>query len=161
MNAIKILMDQHREVEALFKEFENEESSERKQAIFDELADSLAAHAEIEEQIFYPGVKMKETEDLLRESVEEHLSVKRIIADAMQLDPEDEQFEAKLTTLQEQVEHHVGEEEGQLFPKVKKAMSDEELEELGIEMENLMATLMSEGEPRANVPDQTDEAAPV
>ena len=104
---------------------------------------------------------MDETEDLLREAVEEHLSVKRIIADAMELDPSDEQFEAKVTTLQEQVDHHVEEEEGDLFKKVKKAMDADELEALGTQMENLMAELMAEGEPRQNVPGETEEAAPV
>jgi hemerythrin superfamily protein len=161
VKAIKILQDQHREVEGLFEAFEKEEDARKKMAIFMEIADALAAHATIEEKVFYPGVKTDDTEELLREAVEEHLSVKRIISDLLEMDAEDEQFEAKVTALQEQVEHHVKEEETDLFTKVRKAMEDEELEEMGAQMENLMAELMAEGEPSKNVPMETGEAAPV
>ena len=86
----------------------------------EEIADALAVHATIEERHFYPAVKEKRTEEILFESVEEHLEIKRAIADLLALEAIDETFEAKVKVLQEDVEHHVEEEENQLFPKVER-----------------------------------------
>jgi hypothetical protein len=93
--------------------------------------------------------------------VEEHLAVKRLLTDLMEAGVEDAQFEAKMTVLKEQVEHHVEEEEKELFPKVRKACSKEELEDLGQRMETLAEELLAEGEPSKNVPGQTDSPAPI
>ena len=130
MNAIELLEQQHRDVEKLFKKIEKAEAGE-KERLFDELADNLAVHAAIEEQHFYPTTKDARTEELLQEAVEEHLAVKRIIADLLEMEPDDAQFDAKIKVLNEQVEHHVEEEEEELFPKVKKLRSKDELEDLG------------------------------
>ena len=121
MNAIDLLKSQHREVEKLFAELEKAKDSRQKQKLFGELADSLAGHATIEEHQFYPAVRAKRTEDILLESLEEHLGIKRVLADLLKIDANDKTFDAKLKVLKEQVEHHVGEEEKELFPKVKKA----------------------------------------
>jgi hypothetical protein len=163
MNAINLLDEQHNEVEQLFEEFEAVEDGgeEEKRKIFEEIADRMAIHASIEEKIFYPAVKVKSTEDILRESLEEHLSVKRLIADLMDTLPSDEQFDAKVTALKEQIEHHVKEEREEMFPKVRQLLTAEELEALGVEMEELAATMMSEPEPRANIPAETDVAPPL
>jgi hemerythrin superfamily protein len=161
MNAIKLLESQHREVEALFKKFEKTNRSATKERLVEELSDKLAVHAAIEERHFYPAVKDKQTEDLLRESLEEHLAAKRLIADLLDLGPDDENFEAKVKVLQEQIEHHVEEEEGELFPKVKKLMSADELEALGQEMTATQEELEAEQEPREAVRDETEEAAPL
>ena len=135
MNAIKMLKQQHREVEKLFKKLTATRTDETRRTAFEEIADALAVHATIEERHFYPGVKKQQTEDLLLESVEEHLEVKRLIADLMEMDAGDDQFEAKATVLQENVEHHVEEEEGEMFPKARKVLSEEEAEELGTRLE--------------------------
>jgi hemerythrin superfamily protein len=165
VNALKLLEDQHREVEDLFEEFESagDGAKKTKERIFKQIADALAVHAEIEEKLFYPEAKeaSEDLEDLLRESVEEHLSVKRIIADLLQAGVEDEQFDARVKVLKEQVEHHVEEEESELFPQVKKACDDSTLEDLGGRMEELAHELEAQGDPSKEIPGQTDQPAPI
>lgn len=160
MNAIELLETQHEEVKKLFKKCEKA-SGEAKRQLFEQIADDLAVHAAIEEKHFYPATKSARTEDLLQEAVEEHLSVKRIIADLLEMDPAEAQFDAKITVLQEQVEHHVKEEEGDLFPAVKKVLSSEQLEDLGVVMEDAAEELKAGGSPRDAVPGETGEAAPI
>ena len=160
MNAIDLLKQQHREVEKLFKKIEKAGPDE-KEKLFDGLGDALAVHAAIEEQHFYPATKDARTEELLEEAVEEHLSVKRIIADLLEMEPDDAQFDAKIKVLQEQVEHHVEEEEGELFPKVQKLHSKDELEDLGVLMEQTAEELKEQGAPRMEVPKETGAAAPI
>src|SRR5262245_11827961 len=106
MNALKMLKQQHLEVEKLFKQLEAAESAEPRRKRFDEIADALAIHAAIEERHFYPAVNSRQTEDILLESVEEHLQIKRVIADLLQMDAADDEFEAKVRVLRENVEHH-------------------------------------------------------
>jgi hemerythrin superfamily protein len=159
MSAIDMLEQDHREVEDLFEEFESAKGAAEKREIFEEIADKLAVHSTIEERHFYPAAKAKDTEDLLLEAAEEHLSAKRLIADLMALDAGDETFDAKVKVLQEQIEHHVEEEEGELFPKVKKLLDKESLDALEQEMTATREELLEEGEPREAVPAETDEAA--
>jgi hemerythrin superfamily protein len=161
MNAVKMLKQQHREVEQLFKQLEAASAAGPRRKAFEEIADALAVHATIEERHFYPGVKQKQTEEILFESVEEHLEIKRAIADLLTLDPEDETFEAKVKVLKEDVEHHVEEEETALFPKVEKLIDVETLEAIGLEMEETEEELLSEGNPRDAVPSETEAAAPL
>jgi hemerythrin superfamily protein len=160
MDATQLLTEQHTEVDNLFAKIEKAEGI-TKRRLFEQLADKLAAHAEIEEKIFYPGVMAKQTEELLLESVEEHLAMKRIIADLLTLDPDDGHFAAKITVLKEQVRHHAhDEEEKELFVKVRKLMSKDELEGMGGEMAARFNTLIDKA-PRRNVPAQTKTAAPL
>jgi hemerythrin superfamily protein len=161
VNAIELLEQQHREVEKLFEKIEKAESEEKKEELFDEMADALAVHAAIEEQHFYPATKDARTEELLTEAVEEHLAVKRIIADLLEMDPDDAQFDAKIRVLKENVERHVEEEEGELFPKVSKVHSKDELEDLGVLMEQTANELKAQGAPRMQVPMETGAAAPL
>jgi hemerythrin superfamily protein len=160
MGAIDMLEGQHREVEDLFAEFE-EAKDGQKRTVFLQIADKLAVHAAIEEKHFYPAAKAKDTEDLLLESLEEHLAVKRLIADLLNLKEGDETFEAKVTVLKEQVEHHVEEEEQELFPKVEKLLDETTLEALEQEMTATQEELLAKGSPRDQVPAETDEAAPI
>jgi hemerythrin superfamily protein len=160
MDAIALLKDQHREVELLFKQLESSKDNEQKQALFEELADNLAAHSAIEEEIFYPAAYAKRTKELLQEAVEEHLAVKRLLSDLLGMTPDDESFDAKVTVLKEQVEHHVKEEEGELFKKVKKELSSDELEALGAQMEEQFEAEMAD-DPSSKVPGQTGQAAPL
>ena len=160
MDAIELLKTQHQEVKGLFKRIEKAEEDE-KQDLFEQLADALAVHAAIEEKHFYPATKNARTEELLQEAVEEHLSAKRLIADLMEMSPEDPQFDAKVAVLEEQIEHHVEEEEKELFPKVRKMIGKEELEDLGMVMEDMAEELKASGAPRGSVPAETGSAAPL
>lgn len=160
MDAIELLETQHREVESLLKKCEKA-NGEAKRQLFEKIADDLAVHAAIEEKHFYPATRSARTEDLLQEAVEEHLSVKRIIADLLEMDPAEPQFDAKIKVLQEQVQHHVEEEERDLFPKVKKMLSEDELDDLAVVMEDLAQDLKKGGMPREQIPSETDEAAPL
>ncbi len=157
MNAITMLEKQHQEVKALFSKFENAKSSSEKKALFEEIADSLAVHTTIEEKIFYPAAYAKDTEDVLEEALQEHLGVKRLIVDLMETSPDDSTFDAKLKVMQEQVEHHVKEEEGTLFPDVRKRLDEPNLEQLGSRMQGLFTREMKAG-PSRNIGDQVDEA---
>jgi hemerythrin superfamily protein len=160
-NAIDMLEGQHREVEDLFAKLEKADRGERKQKLFTLIADKLAVHASIEEEAFYPAVKAKRTEDILLESLEEHLGIKRVLSDLIDLDASDATFDAKDKVLQEQVEHHVEEEEDDLFPKVKKIFDEETLVAIAQQMAMLQEELLAKGNPRLAVPTQTDEAAPL
>jgi hemerythrin superfamily protein len=162
MNALDLLKQQHEEVNKLFKKFEKLEEgaiAERRE-LFVMIADRLSAHATIEEQFFYPSIKTDKTEDIVREAVEEHLGVKRIIADLLEMEPTDENYSAKMKVLMENVEHHVEEEEDELFKMVKKVLDEDQLLALGVQMMAEYEELM-ESEPRNEVPMQTDTAAPV
>ena len=161
MDALDLLTEQHDEVEKLFDKIEATSDPDEKQDLFDELADKIAAHSAIEEKLFYPSVKTADTEDMLLESVEEHLAVKRLLADLLETDVEDEQFDAKLKVMKESIDHHAREEEeGKLFPKVKRLLGAEDREALGGEMAAMFETLL-EQHPRNEVPSQTDHAAPI
>ena len=161
MDAIALLKKQHREVTALFKRFEKARSAKQRQQAFEAIADALAIHATIEERHFYPAVKRKNTEGVLLESVEEHLQIKRVIADLLKLDTGDAAFLAKAKVLQDDVEHHVEEEEEELFPKVQKLFAKEDLESLAEDMRQTETELRGEGNPRASVPGETERAAPL
>jgi hemerythrin superfamily protein len=160
MDATKLLKSQHSEVKALFEKYESAKSSNQKQTLFEQIADALAGHCTIEEKIFYPSVYTGRLADALEEAVEEHLAAKRILAELLAMKAGDEQFDAKMTLLQEEIEHHVEEEEGSLFPKVKKNVPAEELSAMGDQMKALFDEL-KQGEPRKNVPGETDAADPL
>jgi hemerythrin superfamily protein len=131
MNAIELLESQHREIERLFSRIEKVTKPDAREKLFVTIADKLAIHAAIEEHRFYPAVKEKRTEDLLLEALEEHLRIKRVLADLLEREVSDESFDAKIKILREQVEHHFGEAESDLFPKVRKLLAEDELDALG------------------------------
>src|SRR2546423_14353691 len=158
MDAIELLMQKHRDVEDLFEEIEEAEASEKRE-IFEEIADQLTIHATIEERHFYPAVKDDErTSALVMESLEEHLAVKRLLADLLDIEPKDATFDAKIAVLKEQVQHHVKEEEKELFPKVRKALDAEILTALAQEMTATQEALLDEGEPPRLIKEQTAAA---
>lgn len=157
MDAIKMLTQQHRQMEAAFKALE-EASASTRATKFPDVADVLMSHVLVEERVFYPAVKAKRTEDILLESLEEHLSLKRLVADLVELSADDASFEAKLHVLEEQAKHHHEEEEEKLFPKVKKLLSAEELDQLGTKMAAAQKALLTEA-PRDLASAQVDEAA--
>lgn len=159
-DAIELLKSQHDEVDALIGKIEKAHG-DQKATLFAELADNLAAHAKIEETIFYPAAMARQTEELLLESTEEHLSIKRALADMLITDVADPRFDALLTVLKEQVRHHArDEEEKELFPKVRKLMSADELAALGGELLAQFDTLIKTN-PSRGVPEETACPAPL
>ena len=139
MDAITLLKNDHRLVEKLFKEIEKGDGNREK--LFKELKNELDVHAQIEEQLFYPAVRdAKQTHEIVLESFEEHKQVKMVLMDLEKADKNTEHWLAGLKVLMEDVQHHVGEEENELFPKVKdKVLSKEELDDLGKRMEAMKA----------------------
>ena len=160
-DAIELLTLQHRVVEEMFDEIAQQKpGSVAHRRLFGDLADALAVHATIEEKIFYPSVKRSETEDLLVESVEEHLEVKRILATLLET-AQDGDVSAELEELAGLTEEHVIEEEQELFPKVRQLLAADELRELARRMTELESVLRRAGEPRAHIPEETEQAAPI
>ncbi len=159
VDVLALLTSQHAEVDALFAKLEAGKGE--RSALFYELADKLAAHATIEEKIFYPAVMSKQTNDMLHESVEEHLELKRVLADMITMKLDDDQFMAKLEVLKENVSHHAHEEEeDKLFPILRRSMSVDTLAALGNECLAMFEELMPK-HPYKNVPDETAKAAPL
>ncbi len=158
MDAIDLLERHHRQLEQQFSALKKSDSPSMEG--FKAASDLLVSHITIEEQQFYPAVKAKRTEDILLESLEEHLSLKRVLSDLLALTPDDPQFSPKLHVLAEQLEHHHKEEEDHLFPRVKKLLDAEAREELGARM-NQQLEQMQHRDPRELVHDQTDAAAPL
>jgi len=158
MDAIDLLESHHRELEKQFSALKKSDKPDADD--FKAASDLLVSHITIEEQQFYPAVKAKRTEDILLESLEEHLSIKRVLADMLDLRSDDPQFGPKLHVLAEQLEHHHKEEEDDLFPKAKKLLDSDAREALGASMEAKLAELKHQA-PRKLVHDQTDAAAPL
>lgn len=161
VDAIDYLISQHRSLENLLDKALDEQDANARGALFAKVADELTVHISSEEQVFYPAVNACRTEDALLESLEEHLSLKRLMADLLELDPSERTFEPKFKVLAEQTEHHHKEEEEHLFPDVRKMMGPEQLQDLARRMQALQKDLRLEGAPREAVADQTAEAAPL
>ena len=144
-DALEFLKSQHREVEDLFKQFEklgDEGPSEEKEPIVRMACEKLTVHASIEEEIFYPAAReIDDVESLLNEAEVEHNTAKDLIATLDSMDASDPMFSATFTVLSEYIKHHVKEEEGELFTKVKK--SDLDLDALGQELAAQADELMS------------------
>ena len=133
MKATDLLKKQHRQVEKLFKEAEKAQPRQRRQ-LMDQIAEQLKLHTRIEEEIFYPAVRelgTSKAEEMMNEALEEHHVVDLVLAELPDVDPEDERFEAKMTVLSELVQHHVEEEEGEVFPMAEKKLGAERIKELG------------------------------
>lgn len=125
----------------LFKKYEKLEDTQEKKMMAEEICMELTVHTEVEEEIFYPAVRMKiKDEDLMNEAEVEHASAKDLIAQIQGMDAEDPMYDAKVIVLGEYINHHVEEEEKEMFPKVKKAKMD--LEELGERMKMRKQELM-------------------
>lgn len=133
-DAISLLKADHRHVEDLLKKFEKAKDEDTQAEIAAQICEELTAHAQVEEEIFYPAVReaMPELEDLLDEALVEHGSVKQLIADIEELEAGDPLFKARVTVLGEYVKHHVQEEEKEMMTKVKKSELD--LEAMGAEI---------------------------
>ena len=139
IDAVELLTKQHREVEDLFEQFEKagDNAKDKKKKLADEICNALTMHTMIEEEIFYPatraaGEESEETEDMVDEAIVEHASAKDLIQQLQEMNPEDDLYDAKVKVLSEQIEHHVKEEEEEMFEKARKSGLD--LIALGQEM---------------------------
>jgi hemerythrin superfamily protein len=143
-DAIAMLTADHKKVKKLFADFDKLKdagSDEDKASIVDQICNELKIHTELEEEIFYPAVrKAIDDGDLMDEALVEHAGAKDLIAQLEDASPEDDLYDAKVTVLGEQIDHHVKEEEGDMFPKAKKAKVDTEA--LGATMLKRKITLM-------------------
>ena len=147
MDAIGILTRQHREMEHLFAQWMKASTQDEKHHLFTGVADQLSIHITTEEQIFYPAVKAKRTEDILLESLEEHLSLKRLLADLIQLYMNEQNFEPKFKVIKEQA--------------VEKILDENQRNELGQRILAAQKELNREVAPAEVVLEQTEAAAPL
>jgi hypothetical protein len=135
MNAFQLLKNDHQIVSGLFDQIESA-SGKSKDELFARLKLELDVHAEIEETIFYPALENKqESREITLEAYEEHKVVKDLLAELANGKTAEDDWDAKLKVLRENVDHHVEEEEGELFDKADDVLSDERLEQIGNEME--------------------------
>jgi hemerythrin superfamily protein len=152
-DAIVLLKNDHKTVEKLFKQFEKagDNAHKTKRDLVDQIIEELSIHAAIEEQHFYPTIREKAPDiaDDVLEGLEEHHIVKWTLSELKGLSPQAERFEAKVTVLIEMVRHHVEEEEGDMFPKVREAMGRKDLQELGETMEKAKAISPKQPHPKA------------
>jgi hemerythrin superfamily protein len=137
MDALELLHEDHEKVKELFEEIEETEDQREKQTIFEEISSELETHARIEESIFYPAMQEhEELKDMVLESLEEHKQIKTMLREIDNLKSHSEKFAPKLKALMKNIEHHAEkEEERKLFPKILELCSQEDLDELGGELE--------------------------
>ena len=139
MNAIELLKQDHREAEGLMDQIKTADKGDRSaKEIFMQLKAALTLHTEIEEQIFYPALRdHEETSDMIPESLEEHREVDQLLAEMTTLNPRNDEFMDKLTELRDAIEHHVEEEETEMFPKAEKVLGQSRLDEMGRQMQQM------------------------
>ena len=145
-----MLKKQHREVQSLFKQVDKTEDGDRRRELMDQIVQSLQLHMKIEEEIFYPAVKelgTRKAEEMIMEAYEEHGVARLVMRELPRVDPEDERFEAKMTVFKELIEHHIEEEEEEMF-KLAEKLGDEELAELGERMMAEVSNANEEGPAR-------------
>ena len=144
-DAIALLTADHREVSDMFEQFENlsDRAKATKSKLTEKICNALIAHTTIEEEIFYPAVReaVKEGEDMVDEAVVEHASAKDLIKQLQEMNPDDDLYDAKVKVLGEQIEHHVKEEEEEMFKQAKKSGLD--LMALGQEMAQRKQEILS------------------
>jgi hemerythrin superfamily protein len=164
-DAIAVLKADHAAVKKLFAKEEKaarhdghgKYDGQEKQDIFNQIRAALTVHATIEEEIFYPAVKKARSEnvkDEVREGYEEHKQIKSLLAQVAGLTPADETYDMKIKVLKEDVEHHVKEEEGEMFPDAKKFLGEKRLVELGGQLEARKAELSKNSLPKVGTDTQ-------
>lgn len=143
LDAIALLKADHEKVSELFSAYDKADSKAKKKSLVDEICTELTVHAQIEEEIFYPAVKAVLKDDfIVVEGAVEHLGIKNLIDQLEGIESGGDVYDAKVKVLAEYVEHHVKEEQSDMFPKAKKAPSLD-LVELGDRMAARKADLLS------------------
>ena len=136
MDALKLLKKDNDTVADLFTAMDDADDNQQKLKIFQQINSELITHTHIEEAILYPAcMKHDELKAMILEALEEHKQIKTLLHAASELTNASDKFEAKVKVTKEDVEHHVKDEEKELFPKIRKVMTDEQLEEMGLALE--------------------------
>jgi hemerythrin superfamily protein len=152
-DAITLLEADHHEVEALFAKYETlgDRAIVTKQELVAQIDRELAIHTYIEEQILYPHVREagRRIKDEVLEGLEEHHLIKTTLAELAELTADHERFDAKVQVLKEQVEHHVEEEESDMFPRIRKALDEQDLKDLGTALDAAKASAPTQADPSA------------
>ena len=161
MEATEYLTRQHREIEQALRDALAADDPDVKRSRFLDIADALILHVAAEELVFYPAVHDQPNEDVLLESLEEHLALKRLLSDLLALHGDDATFQPKLHVLREQAEHHHRDEERKLFPEVREKLDEASREALGREMDAMEMRMQARGKPRKAVHGQTGAAEPL
>jgi hemerythrin superfamily protein len=160
--AVELLMNDHRAVEALFKKFDDQEDSDSRRETALRICKELTVHATVEEELFYPFLRENiEETDLVDEAEVEHGTAKDLIAQIEGAEELDDMFDARVKVLKEYIQHHVKEEEGEIFPKL--GDFKEELDALGQEMHERKLELTEEvgiPEEASSAPARGRKAAP-
>ena len=146
MNVLKLLKKDHSSVKSLFRKFSRtgRSSHDRKTALFEQIRRELQIHSRAEEEIFYPALKAvngAESRKLVSEALKEHKQVDELLTQISRLKPADKNFDEKIETLFESVDHHVEEEEGEIFQFAEEKFSEEQLEDIGRQIEERKKTL--------------------
>lgn len=161
VDAIKMLTDDHKKVKKLFKEFEklsSKGSDEEKAQLVKEICTELTIHTQLEEEIFYPAARSAiEEQDVMDEAEVEHAGAKDLISQLEAMMPDEDLYDAKVTVLGEYVNHHIQEEEEEMFPLLKKAKLD--MAKLGTEISNLKEQLKAETDIDPAIPKKTAPAS--
>jgi hypothetical protein len=147
MNAFQLLKEDHKKVSGIFEQLEptTERAQKTRTELFAQLKQELDIHAKIEESIFYPSIKQAaETREIVLEGFEEHHVIKMLLGELESLPVDTEQWTAKLKVLQENVEHHVEEEEEEMFQKARDVLSEEQITNLGTQMEEMKRQLQQQ-----------------
>jgi len=141
MNALKILEQDHQNVKGLFQEMGRASDQNRRKELFDRIDTQLEIHAHIEETVFYPAIEHhEELSEMVAEALEDHQEAKALLEELEELGSDSHEFGSKLQELMEGVEHHVQEEEGEMFPKVRELFNEGQLEQLGQDLESAKGT---------------------
>ena len=147
MTAFQLLKEDHQKVSGLFQQVEptTERAEKTRTELFAQIKEALDIHARIEETIFYPSIKRAAvTREIVLEGFEEHHVVKMLLKELEALPVDTEQWTAKLKVLQENVEHHVEEEEGEMFQSARQVLTEDEINRLGAQMEQMKQQLKSQ-----------------
>jgi hemerythrin-like domain-containing protein len=143
---VQMLKQDHEKVKQLFKQFQQGGDPQQKQQIADQIFMELEVHASIEEEIFYPALRSQgdaEDKELVAEAYEEHAGAKELIQQMRGMQAGDAQYDALMQQLQQDIEHHVEEEEGEMLPKAEQELSGQ-LDRLGQEMMQRKQQMMSQ-----------------
>jgi hemerythrin superfamily protein len=145
MDIFELLKADHRKAEEIFAEIESTKSSKKLDQGFQQLYKELSLHSQAEELTFYPSIRNHEgTDELLEEAEEEHTEVKVMLEQMKSLDSSSAEFKEKISQLKDAVQHHVQEEENEVFPKVRKMMKEEELNQLVKEFQEVKNKLQDQ-----------------
>ncbi len=147
MNAFQLLKEDHQKVSGIFQQLEptTERAEKTRTELFARLQEELDIHAKIEESVFYPAIKQAaETREIVLEGFEEHHVVKLLLKELESVPVDTEQWTAKLKVLKENVEHHVEEEEQEMFQKARQVLSEDDINRLGAQMDEMKRQLKSQ-----------------